>query len=96
MVEIWHLRPTGLSGDGAMALQEARLESDHFRYDARSINSDSAGVKLRGDGLQEFSFLTDDVNLFIDLDARKGEFTANGDQTRIELPYNLYETRLDR
>ncbi|MFH0755856.1 MAG: hypothetical protein V2B15_01040 [Bacteroidota bacterium] len=90
------LRPSGLSGDGAMALKEARLASDNFRYDARSIYADSAGVQLRGEGLQEFSFLTDDVNLFVDLNARKGAFTANGDQTRIELPFNLYETRLDK
>lgn len=90
------LRPTGLTGDGRMALQEARLESDLFRYDSRSIMADSAGVRLKGEAGQEFSFLTDDVNVFIDLDARRGEFVANGDQTRIELPYNLYETRLDK
>jgi hypothetical protein len=89
------LRPTGLSGEGAMALKEARLESDHFLYGSRSILADSAGVQLRGADLQEFSFLTDDVSLFIDLENRKGEFTSIGDQTRIELPYNLYETRLD-
>jgi hypothetical protein len=89
------LRPTGLSGDGVMALRDARLESDQFVFGSGSIFADSAGVQLRGDRGQEFSFITDNVNLFVDLDARKGDFTARGDQTRVELPYNLYEARLD-
>ena len=89
------LRPTGLSAQGAMALKDARFESGNFIYESRSIFADSAGVQLRGNPQQEFSFLTDDVNLYVDLDTRKGEFTSRGDNTRIELPYNLYETRLD-
>jgi len=36
------------------------------------------------------------VSAFVDLDQRTGEFTARGDATLIEFPYNLYETRLDR
>jgi hypothetical protein len=90
------LRPLGLTGSGVMAMKEARFESDLYRYEARVIRSDSAGVQLKGEGLEEFTFLTDDVRLNVDLDARRGEFTASGDQTRIELPYNLYETRLDQ
>lgn len=90
------LRPTGLSGDGAMALPDARLESDFFRYGSRTIQADSAGVQLKGNAMMEFPFLTNDVNLFVDLDARLGEMTANGDATLIEFPYNLYETRLDQ
>ncbi len=90
------LRPTGLTAEGVMALKEARLESDNFRYDARMIMADSAGVQLKEKEEEEFAFVTDDINLYIDLDARRGEFTARRDQTRIELPYNLYETRLDQ
>ena len=89
------LRPSGLSGSGVMALKNARLESDHFLYDSRQIRSDSAGVRLRGDWKQEYSFLTEDVNFIVDINQRSGDFSANGDQTRIEFPYNLYETNLD-
>jgi len=90
------LRPTGLTGDGVMALPDARLESERFRYGARTILADSAGVRLKVKSLQEYPFLTNDVNLHIDLDTQKGEMTANGDATLIELPYNMYETRLDQ
>ncbi|MEN8156547.1 MAG: hypothetical protein ABFS10_06335 [Bacteroidota bacterium] len=90
------LSPTGLTGTGVMALREARLESDRYWYESRSISSDSASVQFRGTGMKDFAFLTDDVSLRIDMNARKGQFASNQDQTRIELPYNLYETKLDK
>ncbi len=90
------LRPSGLSGEGVMALPEARLESDSFRYSRMAIVADSGGVQLKARTMQEFPFLTNDVNIHIDLDQRQGEFRANGDATLIDLPYNLYETRLDQ
>ncbi|MCK5136766.1 MAG: hypothetical protein KAR19_13330 [Bacteroidales bacterium] len=90
------LRPSGLSGDGVMAIPDARLESDNFRYRSRSILADSAGIQLKAQSAQEFPFFTNDVNLNIDLDARQGEIRANADYTLVELPYNLYETRLDQ
>jgi len=53
-------------------------------------------VQLRGEWNQDFSFLTDNVNFMLEIDQGIGEFSANGDQTRIEFPYNLYETNLDK
>ena len=90
------LRPTGLTGYGTFAMQDAFFNSERFRFESRILYSDSAGVKLRSDWDQDFSFLTDDVALLVDMDRRKGEFSARGDQTRIEFPYNLYETNLDQ
>jgi len=90
------LAPSGLTGEGALGMPDARLESDRFRYRARSIQADSAGVQIKDKDMGEYPFLTNDVSAFVDLDQRKGEFTARGDATLIEFPYNLYETRLDR
>lgn len=90
------LGPSGLMGSGALAMEGARFESDRFRFDSRAIMSDSAGVQLRGDWNRDFSFLTQDVNFIVEIDEAKGEFSSNGDQTRIEFPYNLYETHLDQ
>jgi len=90
------LSENGLTGRGAMGFQDARIESDLFRYGARTLSADSAGVMLRDQSVQEYSLLTDDVNAFVDLDQRIGEFTAIGDATLIEFPYNLYKTRLDK
>jgi len=90
------LSPSGLSGNGTMGLPDARFESEQFKYYARSFSADSAGVELTADNYDEPSFLTNDVNIFVDMDQRIGDFSANGDATLIEFPYNLYETRLDQ
>jgi len=90
------LSPSGVTGDGVVGFPDARFESEHFRYGARTLGADSSGVKLTAASFEEFPFLTNDVNIFVDLDQRRGEFRANGDATLIELPYNLYETHLDQ
>jgi hypothetical protein len=90
------LRPQGLSGDGIMALTDARFESDYYNYGARTIRSDSAGVQFRDPSMEEFPFRTNDVRLNVELDSLRGELTANGDATLVEFPFNLYETNVDR
>ena len=90
------LTPSGLTGNGAMRFPDARFESDLYRYGSRTLRADSSGVKLSEGSFDEYPFLTNDVNIFVDLDQRIGEFRANGDATLIELPYNMYETHLDQ
>ena len=90
------LSPSGLTGSGVMGFPDARFESDRFRYGSSTFSADSSGVKLTADSFDEIPFLTNDVNIFVDLDQRMGEFRANGDATLIEFPYNLYETHLDQ
>ncbi len=90
------LSPSGLTGSGVMGFPDARFESNQFRYGYRTLSADSSGVKLSADSFEELPFLTNDVNIFVDLDQGIGEFRANGDATLVELPYNLYETELDQ
>ena len=90
------LSPSGLSGNGTMGFPDARFKSDRFRFASRSLSADSAGVELTAGSFDEPPFLTNDVGIFVDLDQRMGEFTSRGDASLIELPYNLYETKLDQ
>jgi hypothetical protein len=90
------LSPIGLSGDGTMALPDARFESDYYSYEARSIRSDSAGVQFKDPSHEAFSFNTNNVRLFVELDSLRGELTSNGDGSLVEFPFNMYETTLDR
>ncbi|MEA3462611.1 MAG: hypothetical protein U9R49_12070 [Bacteroidota bacterium] len=90
------LSPSGLTGSGVMGFPDARFISDQFRYGNRTLRADSSGVELSTGTFDDIPFLTNDVNIFVDLDQRMGDFRANGDATLIEFPYNLYETRLDQ
>jgi hypothetical protein len=90
------LAPSGLSGSGTMAFPDARFKSDQFRFASGSMSADSSGVELSAASFDEAPFITNDVSIFVDLDQRYGEFRSRGDASRIEFPYNLYETRLDQ
>jgi hypothetical protein len=90
------LSPGGLRGSGITALPNARFESEQFRFGSSTFGADSSGVELAAGSFDEPPFLTNDVNIFVDLDQRIGEFRSNGDASLIEFPYNLYETRLDK
>jgi hypothetical protein len=90
------LSPIGLSGDGVMGLPDARFEADYYSYGARTIRSDSAGVQFKDPAHQEYPFKTNDVSMLVELDSLRGEFIANHDASLVELPYNMYETRVDK
>lgn len=90
------LASSGLTGDGAVALPEGKVESELIRYESRTFMADSAGVKVKMPEIGDYPILASDVSAFVDIDRQRGEFTARQDATLIEMPYNLYETHLDR
>jgi hypothetical protein len=90
------LRPSGLSGDGSIGVPDGILESNRLNFEAYHIYSDSAGVRIRPGEDADFTLITNDVSIDVDLRAREGTMVANEDYTLIEFPANLYETRLDR
>jgi len=97
---VWHsgdlvLTPMGLTGVGVVATDEARMESEEFTYETRAIYADSAGVKLRASVNEDFTFETNDISLYVDLDTRRGVFQARGETTKADMTYTMYETELD-
>jgi hypothetical protein len=58
--------------------------------------ADSSGAKLRKARTEDFTLITDDIKIDIDLMSRKGDFISRDDYTLIEFPVNLYETRLNK
>lgn len=89
------LQPSGLTGNGRMDLVDARMKSKLFTYKAEKILSDSSDFLLAGPTVEKPALNTDDVNLNIDFDSRKGQIRSNGDFTLVEFPENRYISKLD-
>lgn len=89
------LGPRGLRGKGGVGFPVARFDSDEFRFQAQRMLADSAGVKFRRTKDHEYTWITDDVRVDVDLIQREGSLTSRGDFTLIDMPVNLYETRLN-
>ncbi|MFC2129729.1 hypothetical protein ACFLQX_02990, partial [Bacteroidota bacterium] len=90
------LRPSGLSGNGAIAIEDGLLESRKLDFEAKRITADSAGVKIRPGHEGDYMLTTNDVAIDVDLVKREGTLVAREDYTLINFPVNLYETRLDQ
>jgi len=89
------LGPSGLKGKGGLGFPDARFDSDVFRFQAQRVLADSAGTRFRRTKEHEYAWITDDVSIDVDLIQREGNMTSRGDFTLIDMPVNLYETRLN-
>jgi hypothetical protein len=90
------LRSTGLSGNGGLGFPDARFDSELFRFQAAGFHADSSGVRLKKAATDVYTFLSNDLKVDVDLRQGEGEFSSRGDFTLVQLPANLYETRLNR
>ena len=90
------LRPAGLTGKGGLGFPDARFDSESFQFKAQKLLADSAGVKFKDEKAEEYTWITDDVRVDVDLVQREGSLTSRDDYTLITMPENLYETRLNQ
>ncbi|MCF8345702.1 MAG: hypothetical protein K9G38_00710 [Bacteroidales bacterium] len=89
------LKPSGLSGKGGLGFSDARFDSDIFKFQADRTLADSSGVKFRNAGTGDYTWITDDMTIDVDLGRREGNFISREDYTLINMPANIYETRLN-
>lgn len=90
------LRPTGLNGSGGLGFPDARFDSESFHFQASRFTADSSGVRLKKAGTDLYTLVSDDLRIDVDLAQGEGEFTSREEYTLVQLPANLYETRLNR
>ncbi len=86
---------SGLRGKGKIGFPDARFDSEAFKFQSHRILADSCGVKFRRTVEDDFTWLTDDVSVDVDLIQRQGKFVSRNDFTLVDMPLNLYETRLN-
>lgn len=92
-----HLKPTGMTGEGAMKFAGATLTSANFDYFRRRIEADTSAFQLAGmDDGAGIAFKTDNVNSNVDFDKRQGLFKSNSGETKIEFPVNQYICFMDQ
>lgn len=92
--------PSGITGNGIMNLKEANLRSDHFKFKRWEVNADTSNFNLRNKYQQEdeeqLSFKTENVTARVSFSERKGIFTSNKGESKVEFPVNQYFCRMDK
>lgn len=90
------LRPEGMTGGGLVDFTNATLNSKLFDFRTMDLHADTSDFRLTEGDTASIAFRTDNVNASIDLAERIGEFASNGDETKVEFPYNKYICYMDR
>lgn len=90
------LRPSGMSGAGLVDFTNATLSSKLFDFKTMKVHADTSDFRLTEGDTASIAFRTDNVNATVKLDERVGEFVSNGNETKVEFPYNQYICYMDR
>lgn len=93
------LTPDGLLGRGTFDWYGATLESNpggDFKFGQQSIASPSAAVIIKSQGVKKFAFENENVDAIIDFEKQTGDFISQESDLATDLPYNSYQTSLDR
>ncbi len=90
------LKPNGMTGAGLVDFTNATLSSRLFEFKTMNVHADTSDFRLTEGDTTAIAFRTDNVNATIKLDERVGEFVSNGNETKVEFPYNQYICYMDR
>lgn len=88
------LSTTGLSGNGMVYIENARIISDLFNYKKEEINADTSKFSLYTQSILDLDFEANNVNSKINFDDRNGKFKTNGDLTTWAFPKNKYKSEM--
>lgn len=90
------LKETGMTGRGRMYFNAAELNAKNFKLKARSIDSDTAGFKMKSFDLTNIALECNNMKANIDFDKRVGEFAANGKTEPLQFKEIQYICFMDR
>jgi len=83
------LRPTGLSGDGLIAFDNAELESDNFDFRNTTFQAPNSLFRIFQKESKNIAFSADDYNAYIDFNTDIANFEANK-ASNVKFPVNSY------
>ncbi len=91
-----NLRSTGVTGSGLIDWAQADVRSKDYSFGSTSFRADTAGVRIKSADDTKPALRLDNANVSIDFDRNSGFITNNRDSIPVELPFNLYQTNMDR
>ncbi len=90
------LEPLGLVGSGNIRLDNARLISEKYEFNANDFITDSASLDLNVTGSDSIAFESTRLKAKIDFRSRQGDFSKRGLSIFAKMQPLSYETHLDR
>ncbi len=90
------LEPLGLTGNGVVRLDNAKLESGRYDFNANDFVAEISNVELFAPEVAEAAFATQNVHSRIDFSSRRGDFRKIDESIFARLHPIRYETHMDK
>lgn len=99
------LTPSGCTGEGAVVIRDAEIDSRLFAFGQRTIDSEHSDFRLKATFADEvvgilpsdgYELMTLDYRAHIDFDREVGEFTSNGGASMVNFLINQYMASIDK
>ncbi|MDQ3190120.1 MAG: hypothetical protein M3Q58_00845 [Bacteroidota bacterium] len=90
------LEPSGLTGRGLMAFNNAEMDAEEYKYKFNEFFSDTADFRLASLSSAEFALKTNNVNAHVNFNDNKAKFISNGGGSIMEFPSNQYVCYMDQ
>ncbi len=90
------LTPIGLTGNGLMEMEKARLRSSLFSYNAMDYNTNRASVEFNVVGTDSIAFSSKELKAMVDFRNGQGEFQKINESIFATMFPLMYESHLDK
>lgn len=85
----------GIYGSGVADWEDAQLVSNRFKFNSEELLADTAELKIKTIDGDKVTFVTPNVNAYVDFRENTGFFKSNTNENRTEFNYNQYATTID-
>lgn len=88
------LENNGLSGDGFLDFEEAKITSNQMRFKSTTMKADTSSMEIKGLG-NKLTFKTPNVSCFMNFETKIGDFKSNEKDISTNFAYNQYKGEIN-
>lgn len=88
------LENTGLSGDGFLDFEEAKISSNQMRFKSTTMKADTSSMEIKNLG-NKVTFKTPNVSCLMNFETKIGDFKSNAKDISTDFAYNQYKGEIN-
>lgn len=88
------LENSGLSGDGFLDFEEAKITSNQMRFKSTTMKADTSSMEIKSLG-NKITFKTPNVSCLMNFETKIGDFKSNDKDISTDFAYNQYKGEIN-
>lgn len=88
------LTNTGMTGNGFLDFEEAKISSNHMVFKSTTMKADTSSMEIKSLG-NKITFKTPNVSCFMNFETKIGDFKSNEKDISTDFAYNQYKGEIN-